>query len=73
MMLQLNPTIPLETPNGPGLCHLVIDYGEEHNLLWVVADDATGEIWAWPNQKVRFPKNISFGAMRDQGKRNGIL
>jgi hypothetical protein len=73
MMLQLNPTICLDTPKGRGLCHFVIDYGEEHDLLWVVADDATGEIWTWPNPKVRFVRNISLGAMRDKGNRDGIL
>lgn len=73
MMLQLNPTIWLETPIGIGLCHFVIDYGEEHDLLWVVADDATGEIWTWPNPKVRFTKNITLGAMRDKRRGGGIL
>jgi hypothetical protein len=74
-LTQLNPTIWLETPIGVGLCHFVIDYGEEHDLLWVVADDASGEIWTWPNPQVRFIKNISLQAPRngerkaDNGKR----
>lgn len=69
MILQLNPTIWLQTPKGQGLCHFLIDYGEEHDLLWVVVDDATGEIWAWPNPQVRAVKNISLGAIRE--KSNG--
>jgi uncharacterized cupin superfamily protein len=64
MMLQLHPTIWLKTPKGVGLAHFVIDYGEEHDLLWVVADDATGEVWTWPNPDVRLVKNISLGAPR---------
>ena len=71
MILQLNPTIWLETPKGLGLCHFVIDYGEEHDLLWVVADNATGEIWTWANPKVRFTKNITLDAIRSEGKPNG--
>lgn len=63
-ILQLNPTIWLKTPKGVGLCHFVIDYGEEHDLMWVVADDATGEIWTWPNPKVRAIPNISIDAER---------
>lgn len=53
------------TPKGIGLAHFVIDYGEEHDLLWVVVDDATGEIWTWPNNDVRAIKNISLGAPRE--------
>jgi hypothetical protein len=42
MFTQLNPSIPMDTPKGSGLALAVIDYGLEHNLLWVVAIDATG-------------------------------
>lgn len=61
MMLQLNPPIPLGCPKGDGLCHLVIDYGPEHHLIFVIAIDATGEIWAFPNPEVRFLKNVTMG------------
>ena len=64
-ILQLNPQIPLSTPKGNGWAFLVIDYSQEHDLLFVVADDATGEIWTWPNSQVRVRKNISLGR-RDQ-------
>lgn len=63
-MLQLNPTIWLKTPKGVGLCHMVIDYGEEHDLLWVVAIDDTGELWTFPNTQVRALANISLDAPR---------
>lgn len=58
----------MQTPLGIGLAHLVIDYGEEHDLLWVVADDATGQLWTWPNNKVRMIRNISLDAPRDKEK-----
>lgn len=69
MILQLNPTLWLKTPKGVGLCHFLIDYGEEHDLLWVVADDETGELWAWPNPQVRAVPNISLGAKREDERR----
>ncbi len=46
---------------GNGLAHGIIDYGPEHNLIWVTAIDATGEIWCAPNPKVRMQKNWSMG------------
>ena len=59
MLIQLNPTIPLTTPKGDGLAVALIDYGEEHDLKWVVIQDVTGEIWTWNNDKVRGVKNIT--------------
>ena len=61
MILQLNPTIPLTTPKGNGLAVALIDYGEDHDLKWVVIQDGTGEIWTWNNDKVRGVKNITLG------------
>lgn len=61
MFTQLNPSIPMETPKGRGLAIAVIDYGLEHSLLWVVAIDATREIWCVPNADVRMQKNWSAG------------
>lgn len=65
-MIQLNPPIPLETPKGLGLAHLVVDYGIEFSLMWTVAIDATGECWTFPNEKIRFQKNISIGRLSSQ-------
>lgn len=41
-----------------GYAFLVIDYSQEHNLLFVVALD-NGEIWTIKNKDLRFCKNIS--------------
>lgn len=60
MILQLNPPIPIKTPNGSGLAHLVVDYGPEHDLLWVVFD-RSGECWTWNNRDIRADENITFG------------
>ena len=61
MLTQLNPSIPMDTPKGRGLALAVIDYGQEHNLLWVVTLDTSGEIWCVPNRDVRVPPNWSAG------------
>jgi hypothetical protein len=61
MITQLNPPIPLSTPKGDGYALLVIDYGQEHHLLWTVAIDATGEIWTFANPEVRAQKNVTMG------------
>ena len=65
MITQLNPTIPLDTPKGKGRAHLVIDYGEEHHLLWVVFLDSSGESWTFPNPQVRLRPNPTMG-VRDE-------
>lgn len=64
-MIQLKPSIPLDTPKGPGLAILVNALSEEHNLLWTVIIDATGEIWTFENPFVRATKNITFGRIID--------
>ena len=62
MVLQLNPTIPIwRVKDGMnGYAFMVIDYSQEHNLLFVCAMD-DGEIWTLCNQEIRIQKNISLG------------
>ena len=58
MFVQLNPSIPVViTGKGNGFAMGVIDYGEEHHLIWVTAMDETGEIWCAPNPQVRVQNN----------------
>jgi hypothetical protein len=59
-MLQLDPPLPVITPAGKALAHVLIDYGAEHDLLWVCFQD-NGECWTWRNQDIRAEKNITFG------------
>ena len=61
MITQLNPTIPLTTPKGKGFAHLVIDYSQEHDLLWVVFLDDGGECWTFKNSEIKIVKNFSLG------------
>ena len=37
MILQLNPTILVDTPLGKGQAILIIDYGMHQNTCWVVS------------------------------------
>jgi hypothetical protein len=60
-LLQLDPPLPVDTPKGPGIAHLVIDYGAEHNLFWTVFLDASGECWTFANPQIRAQKNITIG------------
>ncbi len=62
MFTQLNPTIPVHVlGKGDGYAIGMIDYGQEHNLIWVTAIDETGELWCAPNFKVRLGKNWTMG------------
>lgn len=61
MITQLRQPLPLHTPRGPGLCHFVIDYGPEHDLLWVVFLNADGACWTFPNPVVRITWNVTMG------------
>jgi hypothetical protein len=62
-MIQLNPPLPIETPKGKGLAHFLIDYGPEHDLVWVVFQKS-GEIWCWKNNEVRAETNITYGRIK---------
>lgn len=62
MFTQLNPPLPLHVlGKGDGMAVGMIDYGPEHNLIWVTALDDNGELWCAPNPTVRFQKNWTFG------------
>jgi hypothetical protein len=65
-MMQLNPSIPVSTPVGNGYAFMVIDYGEDHHLLWTVAIDQTGEIWTYSNPHVRVRPNVTMDAPRGE-------
>ena len=59
---QLEPALPVRVEGkGAGYAFGVIDYGQEHNLIWVVALNDSGEIWCAPNPKVRMLNNWTMG------------
>lgn len=61
-MLQLNPTIPIRRISDGmlGYAFVLIDYSQEHDLLFVCAMD-NGEIWTLSNRDIRMQENISLG------------
>lgn len=61
MMMQLNPPLPLDTPKGPAYAHMVIDYSQEHYVLFVCFVCDTGECWVYPNRDVKLQKNLTMG------------
>ncbi len=62
MFTQLNPNLPLYViGKGDGYAIGVIDYGQEHNLIWVTVLNANGEVWCAPNPSVRFGRNWTMG------------
>jgi len=65
-LLQLNPPLELATPKGKGLAWFLIDYGVEHDLMYVVVINSTSEIWTFANHEVRAAKNITMGRTDDK-------
>jgi hypothetical protein len=61
-MLQLNPMIPIVrvSDSMKGYAFLVIDYSQEHDLMFTCAMD-NGEIWTLKNGEIRMQQNISLG------------
>jgi hypothetical protein len=64
MMLQLNPPLPVMTPGGPALAHIIVDYGPGHSLFWVCFQDDTAECWTWATSDIRAQTNITMGIQR---------
>ena len=65
-MLQLDPTMPIiRVSDGmKGYAFIVIDYSQEHDLLYVCAMD-NGEIWTLNNKAIRVQNNISLGRVNN--------
>lgn len=61
MMMQLTPPLPVDTPRGPAYAHLVIDYSQEHYVLFVCFLQETGECWVLPNRDVKLQQNLTMG------------
>jgi len=64
---QLDPPLPIHVQDkGAGYAFAVIDYGQEHNLIWVTAINESGEIWCAPNPKVRMMANWTMGRRKPE-------
>ena len=65
--MQLNPTIPIfrVSDSMNGYAFMVIDYSQEHDLLFVCAMD-NGEIWTLSNRDIRVTNNITLGRRNEK-------
>jgi hypothetical protein len=63
-MLRLDPPIPVITPKGKAWAHVLIDYSQEHHLIWLCFQDDTGECWSWQNMDIRIQTNPTLGRDR---------
>ncbi len=72
MMLQLSPTIPMvrDADGMKGYAFLVIDYSQEHDLLFTCAMD-DGEIWTLSNRDIRIVNNVTLNRIYEKGKQRG--
>ena len=63
-MLQLNPMLPIVrvSDNLKGYAFLVIDYSQEHDLMFTCAM-SNGEIWTLKNSEIRMEQNITLGRL----------
>ena len=62
MILQLNPMIPIirKSDGMKGYAFLVIDYSQEHYLLFTCAME-NGDIWTLDNREISLQNNPSLG------------
>lgn len=61
MMMQLNPPLPVDTPKGAAYAHMVIDYSQEHYVLFICFLCESGECWVLPNRDVKLQQNLTMG------------
>ncbi len=61
MILQLNPTIMVETPLGQGHCIFIIDYGMHQNTCWVVALEESGIVKHFDCNDIIISTNYTYG------------
>lgn len=59
-LIQLDPHLPVTITsrnNSKATAIGWIDYGQEEHLVWITADDETGEIWCVQNPEIRLRPN----------------
>ena len=61
MITRIEPSIPVSTPKGKAVAIAWLDYGMEHDLMWLCIQDDTGECWTWENAEIRARVNLTLG------------
>ena len=74
MMLQLNPMLPIvrNSDEMKGFAFLVIDYSQEHDLVFTCAMD-DGQIWTLSNKAITFDNNISLNRVLKKDSKYNLL
>ena len=62
IILELNTPLPVKVlpKNDDGMAHFILDYGTEHDTLWGIFLNQSGEFWWVPTKEIRMGKNWSF-------------
>lgn len=68
MILQLNPTILVETPLGRGHAIFIIDYGMHQNTCWVVALEKNGVVKHFDSNSIIVATNFTYAINTDRNK-----
>lgn len=73
-MLQLNPMLPIvrNSDGMKGFAFLVIDYSQEHDLVFTCAMD-DGQIWTLSNKVITFDNNISLNRVLKKDSKYNLL
>lgn len=59
MIHEFQKVVWVDTPHGEGLAVLVIDYGVNHNTVWVVANKDDGRVRHYDSNQIRLTKNCT--------------
>lgn len=60
MILQLNPTLTVNTPLGKGQAIFLIDYGVHQNSCWVVALEKDGIVKHFDSNDITLCVNYTY-------------
>ena len=59
-MYEPSNRVEVNTPKGPGVIWLVMDYGHETDTVYTVIINDTGELWQFTHKDIKVKNNITF-------------
>lgn len=60
MILQLSPTIYVDTPLGKGHCIFIIDYGMHQNSCWIIVLEKNGIVKHFDTNDIIVSTNFTY-------------
>jgi hypothetical protein len=67
VIVRIDPPLPVLVVRGAGhlkaMAHWLIDYGFEHDLMFIVFLDESRECWTVSNKHVRSQDNVTAGRL----------